>query len=117
MDLKKAYLVLYNLACCLGWAYALFLAGGEFFTGAGSSGATVSLALSRAWGAAAQPLSAVQWAMCLEVLHAAVGLVPSPVSTTFLQVLSRIVVLVAVTHARGTQGAPRPPPPPLGWPR
>ena len=100
--LKEAYLVLYNLACAAGWAYVLYLAAARV---ASAGTAAPAAALATVWAAVRDPLTIVQWAMCMEVLHAAAGLVPSPVFTTFLQVLSRIVVLLATTYAPGSQSA------------
>lgn len=93
--LRTAYLVAYNGACMLGWAYVLFLGVAALAAGKG---------LTSVWGAAALPLTIAQWAMCLEIVHAATGIVPSPVFTTFLQVLSRIVVLVVATSVPASQG-------------
>jgi very-long-chain (3R)-3-hydroxyacyl-CoA dehydratase len=100
--LTQAYLVLYNAACMAGWAYVLALGARAALAGAGAP----SLAsLARVWRAVEAPLAAVQWAMCAEVAHAALGLVPSPVATTALQVASRVVVLVAAGASRGASGA------------
>ena len=88
------YLITYNTACLLGWAYVLFLATSSLLSSKPSSISALKTALGGVWSAVAVPLSYVQWAMCLEIVHAAVGFVPSPVFTTFLQVLSRIVVLL-----------------------
>lgn len=92
--LRTAYLLAYNAACMLGWAYVLFL---------GASALAKGAPLTAVWAVTAAPLTIVQWAMCLEVVHAATGLVPSPLVPTFLQVLSRIVILVIATAVPGSQ--------------
>jgi very-long-chain (3R)-3-hydroxyacyl-CoA dehydratase len=43
-------------------------------------------------------LKGVQTLACMEVLHAAVGMVPASAATTFIQVFSRIFVLWGITH-------------------
>ena len=111
---KEMYLVAYNALCCLGWAYVLALgvpslyasfaaarAGGAAFLAALQ---TAGAALYRAtpatagWSDEASPslasaLNLVQGAAALEVVHAAAGLVRSPVLVTMLQVGSRLVAL------------------------
>jgi len=91
MGLTKMYLISYNLACMLGWAFALVLATDSLLSSGGD--------LRKVWDAAATPLLAAQWAMCMEMIHAATGAVRSPVFTVVLQVMSRINVVVIVALA------------------
>lgn len=42
---------------------------------------------SSLWGAVGPTISKFQWLAVLEVVHAALGMVRSPVATTFMQVL------------------------------
>ena len=93
----EAYLVLYNSACMLGWLYVLVLAARSAW--AAGAAKLSPAALDGVWAAAAAPLEVVQWAMCLEVAHAALRIVPSPVGTTAMQVASRVIVLVAAQRA------------------
>jgi len=88
------YLVLYNGACMAGWGYALFLALESVWDTYNFHG-SVEKGLIGVWDVAAQPLIVVQWAMCMEILHALTGLVPSPPHVVFLQVFSRVFVLAA----------------------
>ena len=90
MGAKTTYLIAYNGACAAGWAYVLYL----------------TLALARAgaapaalWAALAAPLTLVQSAAALEVLHAALGLVNSPLATTAMQVASRLLLVWGYTRA------------------
>lgn len=92
--MKTAYLVFYNVACMLGWAYCLVL---------GFSSLIEKGDLSGVYEITAPTLLVVQWAMCMEVLHAALGLVSSPVKTTFLQVLSRVVALTIANEVVAVQ--------------
>ena len=85
----KSYLVLYNAACMLGWASALALAVQSLLATGGD--------LTKVWAATGFTLQASQWAMCLEIVHAATGAVRSPVVTVFLQVMSRITLLGVAT--------------------
>ena len=50
-----------------------------------------------------QLLFVTQSAALLEIAHAAVGLVRSPVMVTAMQVFSRIVALVAITFSKDAQ--------------
>ena len=87
--LTTAYLVLYNGACMAGWAYALFLAIKSVYE---------TQVLTGVWNASSEPLIIVQWAMCMEILHAIIGLVPIPPHVVFMQVFSRVFVLAAAEN-------------------
>ena len=86
MGALSAYLVLYNASCMLGWASALVLAVQSLLATGGD--------LTQVWAATGLTLQVSQWAMCLEIVHAATGMVRSPVVTVFLQVMSRLVLVV-----------------------
>ncbi len=125
---KDIYLMQYNAFCCLGWAYvlalgiptlfqsivasksssgtsyieALKIAGGELYF---ATPATAGLAKESSPSLATM-LTFVQCAAMLEIVHAAVGLVRSPVFVTMMQVGSRIVALHMVTHSPKAQSKP-----------
>lgn len=84
----KAWLVFYNLASAAGWAYVLFLALTCL-----SEGKTPA----EAWAAFGPALMIVQSTMAFEILHAAVGMVRSPLFVTFMQVSSRLWVVWGAT--------------------
>ena len=86
MGALSAYLVAYNAACMLGWAGGLALAVQSLAATGGD--------LTKVWAAAEKPLTFAQWAMLLEIVHAMTGAVRSPFVTTFLQVTSRVQILV-----------------------
>jgi len=86
----KAWLITYNLASALGWAYVLLLS-----INALKDGKTPA----QAWAAMGQPLLIVQSTMAFEIVHALVGMVPSPVFVTAMQVSSRLWVIWGATHA------------------
>ena len=111
---KDLYLILYNALCCLGWAYVLALGIPSLVSSvsdATSSGTSLVDALKDAganlyfatpstagWSDESSPslsyvLTIVQSAAMLEIVHAALGLVRSPVFVTTMQVGSRIVAL------------------------
>ncbi len=124
---KDIYLIQYNAFCCLGWAYvlalgiptlvqsiiasmsssssgtsfieALKIAGGELYF---ATPATAGLA-EESSPSLATMLTLVQCAAILEIVHAAIGLVRSPVFVTMMQVGSRIVALHMVTHSPKAQ--------------
>lgn len=96
ISLKDGYLVAYNIACCAGWAIVLSSALQIVL----NHGLSFS-ALEKVYDAPAlsSTLTRVQTAALLEIAHAALGLVRSPVFITSLQVGSRIAALFAVTHS------------------
>lgn len=82
--LKTSYLVGYNGVMCAGWAMLLAKVAQHY--AAGGAASTLYPVVSKL-------LCVVQTGALLEVLHALVGLVRSPVLTTMLQVASRLFVL------------------------
>ena len=110
----RAYLACDNFLSALAWLAVLRAMFLHFSAAAAAArGAT---ALSRLWaslpgaarslyGSVGGLLALVQTAALLEVAHAALGLVRSPLATTALQVFARLIVLVGVT--RGSVDAQR----------
>ena len=74
--LIRTYLVLYNVACILGWAYIDYLIMNHFFHGGELSGV---------WPVVEIPLKIVQTAVALEIFHAVLGWVRSGAFTAFVQ--------------------------------
>jgi hypothetical protein len=93
---KDGYLIAYNVACCAGWAMVLSLAVQTLINNGLSFDSLASIydapSLSKT-------LTYVQTAALLEIVHAAIGFVRSPVFITTLQVGSRIAALLAVTQS------------------
>eukprot|EP01039_Chlorochromonas_danica_P002880 gene2879-3145_t len=85
----NAYLVLYNVACCLGWLYVLVICAKHAKNGTWET---------ELWGEVEGVLKIVQTAACLEILNALVGIVKSPWVTVFMQVFSRVWTLWAVMN-------------------
>jgi len=85
----KPYLFVYNLASASGWAYVLYLVVLSFLDGDSPH---------QFWAKVALPLKVVQGAAVLEILHSLLGLVPSPILSTFLQVSSRVTLLWGFTN-------------------
>lgn len=122
---KDLYLVLYNSACTLGWAYVLALSIPTLFSAASSNISEGSPTTLEAWKNAAAnmynatpatagwsdesspslatALTVVQSAAILEVIHAMLGLVRSPVFVTMMQVGSRIVALHMINNSPAAQ--------------
>jgi very-long-chain (3R)-3-hydroxyacyl-CoA dehydratase len=100
MGPKDMYLILYNVFCCAGWALVLKLA---LTTVAQGDSLPDSLASVYSTEGLATLLTYSQSAALLEILHAAVGLVRSPVVVTALQVGSRIAALVAINASEDAQ--------------
>eukprot|EP00421_Protoceratium_reticulatum_P003738 CAMPEP_0168362502 /NCGR_PEP_ID=MMETSP0228-20121227/3211_1 /TAXON_ID=133427 /ORGANISM="Protoceratium reticulatum, Strain CCCM 535 (=CCMP 1889)" /LENGTH=1637 /DNA_ID=CAMNT_0008375205 /DNA_START=24 /DNA_END=4937 /DNA_ORIENTATION=+ len=78
--MRRAYLLLYNAACACGWSFCVARSLSLVGTG-------------RAYDEVGVVLAVVQTAMLLEIAHAILGLVPSPVITVAIQVMSRIFIL------------------------
>eukprot|EP00898_Chlorokybus_atmophyticus_P005568 jgi/Chlat1/6011/Chrsp4S06315 len=87
--LRKAYLIAYNAFSCLGWAYVLVAACSAY----------ASHGIGAVYDAIKLPLLTVQSTMSLEIIHAMIGLVPSPIMATLPQVGSRLFVLWAVLYS------------------
>ena len=121
LGLKDLYLIVYNGLCSIGWAYVLFVGVPSFFSSVASSDASIIDALKAAGSSVyfATPATAgfgdevapslatvlfyVQSAALLEIVHAALGLVRSPVFVTTMQVGSRIVALHMVSSSPKAQ--------------
>jgi len=93
---KDGYLVLYNICCCAGWAIVLSQAVQTLINDGLSF---ESLASVYDAPELAKTLTIVQSAALLEIVHAAIGFVRSPVFITAMQVGSRIAALFAVTQS------------------
>eukprot|EP00551_Chaetoceros_affinis_P007154 CAMPEP_0203667514 /NCGR_PEP_ID=MMETSP0090-20130426/4344_1 /ASSEMBLY_ACC=CAM_ASM_001088 /TAXON_ID=426623 /ORGANISM="Chaetoceros affinis, Strain CCMP159" /LENGTH=754 /DNA_ID=CAMNT_0050531703 /DNA_START=90 /DNA_END=2354 /DNA_ORIENTATION=+ len=96
---KDGYLIMYNLCCCIGWAYVLSLGVQTIIGKSGTDGILASLASIYNTPGLASALTIVQSAALLEIAHAAVGFVRSPVFITTLQVGSRIAALFAIVNS------------------
>lgn len=96
MGPKDFYLILYNAFCCAGWGLVLKLAlttvvqGGDLMDALAKVYSTAGLS---------DILTYSQSAALMEILHAAFGLVRSPVMVTAMQVGSRIFALVALNSS------------------
>ena len=97
--MSKPYLIAYNGACCLAWAYVLFLS----LTNVCPSNAKDTLAAIWTVPNLAMTLTYVQSAAFLEIIHAAVGMVRSPVVVTAMQVSSRLIALFAIIYSPEAQ--------------
>lgn len=104
MQPKDFYLVAYNGFCCAGWAAVKFFAVQTLIKclseGKGPFEAT---ALVYGNDDVSFWLTVSQSAALLEILHSAAKLVRSPVMVTAMQVMSRIVALVAITYSPAAQ--------------
>jgi len=94
---KDLYLVFYNSSLCLGWLLLLVRSIPHLLSSP-SLGEGLSSLYDSAEGVATI-LKIVQGAAILEIIHAAVGLVRSPVVITTLQVGSRIAALFAIVNS------------------
>merc|ERR1712063_13518 len=79
----KFYLIAYNLILTLGWGFILF----NVIQSAIAQDPPESL-----WGKVGDALIIFQNAAILEVIHCMIKFVRAPVTTTFIQVLSRVAL-------------------------
>ncbi|KAJ1568164.1 hypothetical protein HK096_007379, partial [Nowakowskiella sp. JEL0078] len=87
--LLKSYLILYNLASLLAWAYGLSLLLSELY---------ISKDVLVAYNKSGDVIRWAQTAALLEVAHSLLGFVRSPVSTTITQVSSRLLLMWGVLY-------------------
>lgn len=105
MGLVNFYLILYNALCCVGWAGVWTVGVQSLFTSLSQDKLSITEALSSMYasGHMAMLLSASQSIALLEIVHSAIGFVRSPVTVVFMQVMSRIVALVAIYYSKDAQ--------------
>lgn len=96
MGPKEIYLILYNLCLCAGWSIVFTKAVTTVAHGVMDDGLVGALSKVYATEGLALILTYSQTAALLEILHAGLGLVRSPLVVTAMQVGSRIVALVAI---------------------
>ena len=104
LGIKELYLIVYNVSLCSGWAIVLKFALETVLAGT-QNGSTVQESLAKVYETVDLPLVLFysQTAALLEIVHAAVGLVRSPVMVTTMQVMSRIVALFALILSPNAQ--------------
>ena len=103
MGVKELYLILYNLLACAGWSVVLALAAQCLIGGITEDGLLESLANVYQQDGLSYYLTISQTAALLEIAHAGLGLVRSPLIVTAMQVGSRIVALVAIVFSPAAQ--------------
>lgn len=89
LDIKQIYLVVYNTVSAVGWAYCLYLTIVAFHAGETTE---------KLWVNLAEPLTYVQTAAIMEVVHAALGVVKTPLAVCALQVASRLLLVWVYTR-------------------
>ena len=105
LGIKELYLIVYNVSLCSGWAIVLKFALETVLAGT-QAGSTLQESLATVYATEVDlPLVLFysQTAALLEIVHAAVGLVRSPVMVTTMQVMSRIVALFALILSPNAQ--------------
>jgi hypothetical protein len=104
MTPKDTYLIVYNLCCCVGWSTIFALTILTLLKGIPEDGLKEALAnVYNSTENLGSLLFFTQTAAVLEIVHAAIGLVRSPVIVTSMQVSSRIWALLAVTYSPNAQ--------------
>lgn len=83
-SIAKFYLYLYNTVLAYGWVYVLLLVVRHYLQGR---------PITELYSVVEIPLKLFQTFAIMEVVHSIVGLVPSPIVTTVMQVWSRLFVV------------------------
>ena len=96
MGPKEIYLTVYNVSLCVCWTLIYTRSLRTVAEGVFDGGLAAALSTVYASNGVATLLTYAQTAALLEIVHAGLGLVRSPVLVTAMQVGSRIVALVAV---------------------
>ncbi|KAG5507726.1 hypothetical protein JIQ42_08014 [Leishmania sp. Namibia] len=94
MGVKDMYLLAYNTGMCVGWGTILVKVIKHLAEGRDAASVYPEIA---------QLLCVAQTGAIAEILHAAFGVVRSPAGTTFLQVLSRLIVLYGAVRIGDTE--------------
>lgn len=100
---KDAYLIGYNVLCCVGWTVVLVQAIQSLCVALPQDGPGKALASLYGQGTVAWWLTVSQSAAVLEIVHAAIRFVRSPVMVTAMQVGSRLVALYAIVYSPQAQ--------------
>lgn len=93
-QVRSVYLLIFNLTVVLGWSWVLYQSvvtrskGGDLW---------------QVWQAVEAPLKLTQTAALLEVLHSLLGVVRAPVTTTAMQVASRVWIVWGIMVAAPAQ--------------
>lgn len=107
MNPKDQYLVLYNGVCCVGWLIVWMLSMQSIIGNIKQLGFHDSLASiynDSFYGISISPmLTATQMVALMEIVHAAIGFVRSPVAVTAMQVIGRDVALFAIYFSPSAQ--------------
>ncbi|TYZ62156.1 hypothetical protein PybrP1_009627 [[Pythium] brassicae (nom. inval.)] len=85
----KLYLLAYNALSAAGWVFVFYVTATTVLA-AREDGKDWSAAARDAWDAVNFPLKIVQTMAVMEIVHAAVGFVRSPLVSTLMQVSSRL---------------------------
>ncbi|KAI8826057.1 tyrosine phosphatase-like protein [Fimicolochytrium jonesii] len=91
--LTTPYLVLYNLASTGAWMYLLWKLVAQIVADNGHH--------ESVYGATGEKLTIVQTLALLEVAHAALGLVKAPVTTSAIQIITRLLIVRGVLNFVG----------------
>ena len=99
MALVRSYLIAYNVASLLAWSYFVYRVAAHVSTVVALGGLeAVPAAAASLHSEVGTLLAGLLVAATLEVAHAALGLVRSPVAVTALQVCARLIVLFGATR-------------------
>ncbi|XP_033640598.1 very-long-chain (3R)-3-hydroxyacyl-CoA dehydratase 2-like [Asterias rubens] len=88
--LATAYLVIYNVVLCAGWTAVGVMGMRHYLQSKSHIGV---------YDAVEIPLKVFQTAAILEVVHCAIGIVPTSVMLTGFQVVSRLLLVWPIVHA------------------
>jgi len=94
MGLAKSYLVLYNFVHTAGWGFILYKLAHHYAT---------HQPYSTVWADVGPAVILFQYAAALEIVHSLIGIVRTPVTTTLVQVFSRVALVAITSHVPEAQ--------------
>uniref|UniRef100_A0AAV1V241 very-long-chain (3R)-3-hydroxyacyl-CoA dehydratase n=1 Tax=Peronospora matthiolae TaxID=2874970 RepID=A0AAV1V241_9STRA len=95
-SLLNLYLLAFNGVSCAGWAYVLYLTVATVLQVREGGDHDWSQVAQITWDVVSLPLKVVQTMAVMEIVHAAVGFVRSPLGSTLMQVSSRLWLVWAI---------------------
>jgi very-long-chain (3R)-3-hydroxyacyl-CoA dehydratase len=104
-SLKDLYLILYNNALAVGWGMVWCIAVSSVLSNVLVNQLSIGQSLSVVYDADGLEfmLMMSQLSALLEIVHAMIGFVRSPVHVTIMQVMSRMVALLAILYSKHAQ--------------
>lgn len=93
MGLKTPYLIAYNVSMFIGWTLFIFTFSSQYLLTK-----NINLTYEKSF----QYLKIFQYGAVLEIIHIILKLVKSPLMTTIIQVMSRIIIVYILSNVKSS---------------